>query len=62
MKNVAVSLTVPIGFLIGGGAGTACLGVAGEAKLFFLGFILFGGLISGGAGLVRYLKLADEKK
>ena len=62
MKNVAVSLTVPIGFLIGGGAGTACLGVAGEAKLFFLGFILFGGLISGGAGLERYLKLADEKK
>jgi len=62
MKNVAVSLTVPLGFLIGGGAGTACLGVAGEAKLFFLGFILFGGLISGGAGLVRYLKLTDDKR
>ncbi|MBM4338213.1 MAG: MFS transporter [Deltaproteobacteria bacterium] len=62
MKNVAVSLTVPLGFLIGGGAGTACLGVAGEAKLFFLGFILFGGLISGGAGLVRYLKLVDDKR
>jgi len=62
IKNVAISLTVPLGFLIGGGAGTAGLGLAGEAKLFFLGFIVLGGFISGGAGLVRYLKLADEKR
>ncbi|MBS3906406.1 MAG: MFS transporter [Syntrophaceae bacterium] len=62
LKNVAVSLTVPLGFLIGGGVGTAGLGLAGEAKLFFLGFIVFGGLIFGGGGLVKYLKLADEKR
>jgi NNP family nitrate/nitrite transporter-like MFS transporter len=57
MKNVAVSLTVPMGFLIGGGAGTAALGLAGEAGFFYLGFILFGGVIAGGSLLVRYLKL-----
>jgi len=62
IKNVAISLTVPLGFLIGGGAGTAGLGLAGEEKLFFLGFIVFGGLISGGAALVRYLKLADGQR
>jgi hypothetical protein len=62
IKNVAISLTVPIGFLIGGGAGTAGLGLAGEAKAFFLGFILLGGIVSAGAGLVRFLKLAEDKK
>jgi NNP family nitrate/nitrite transporter-like MFS transporter len=62
IKYVAISLTVPLGFLIGGGAGTAGLGLAGEAKLFFLGFICFGGLISGGAALVRYLKLVDGQR
>ncbi len=62
IKNVAVSLTVPIGFLIGGGAGTAGLGIAGEAHVFFLGFILFGVLIFIGAGLVRFLKLTGDRK
>lgn len=62
MKNVAVSLTVPMGFLIGGGAFTAGLGLAGEAGLFFLGFILFGGIISSGALLVPYLRKAEESR
>lgn len=62
IKNVAISLTVPLGFLIGGGAGTAGLGLAGEAGLFSHGFILFGGLISAGAALVQYLKLSDDKR
>jgi NNP family nitrate/nitrite transporter-like MFS transporter len=62
IKNLAVSLTVPVGFLVGVGIGAAGLGLAGEAKLFYLGFIIFGGFICGGAGLVRYLKLADDKR
>lgn len=62
MKNVAVSLTVPMGFLVGGGAITAGLGVAGEAGLFFLGFILFGGIICSGALLVPYLRKAEERR
>jgi NNP family nitrate/nitrite transporter-like MFS transporter len=60
IKNVAVSLTVPMGFLLGGGAVTIGLGLAGEAKLFYLGFVLLGGLISAGAALVRYLKLTGD--
>jgi len=60
IKNVAISLTVPLGFLIGGGAGTAGLGLAGEAGLFFLGFILLGGIVAVGSLLVRYLKLVSE--
>ncbi|MCX8118361.1 MAG: MFS transporter [Desulfobacterota bacterium] len=56
-KNLTVSLTVPIGFLIGGGVGTAGLGLIGEAGAFGLGFVLFGGIVGGGAFLVRYLRL-----
>ncbi len=59
-KNLAVSLTVPLGFLIGGGAGTAGLGLAGEAGFFSQGFILFGGIIVGGSFLVRFLRLEGE--
>ncbi len=60
IKNLAVSLTVPLGFLIGGGVGTASLGLAGEAGFFYLGFILFGGIIGVGSLLVSYLKLSSE--
>lgn len=60
IKNLAVSLTVPLGFLIGGGAGTAALGLAGEARFFNLGFIFFGGIIGGGSLLVSSLKLDNE--
>lgn len=59
MKNVAVSLTVPVGFLLGGGAGTAGLGLAGEAGLFYLGFIFFGGIIGAGSILVSHLKISN---
>jgi len=60
MRSVAVSLTVPIGFLLGGGVFTAGLGLAGEEGLFSVGFILFGGIISAGALLVTYLKKGSE--
>lgn len=60
IKNLAVSLTVPLGFLIGGGVGTAALGLIGEAGFFNLGFTLFGGIIGGGSLLVSYLKLNGE--
>jgi NNP family nitrate/nitrite transporter-like MFS transporter len=59
-RNVAVSLTAPVGIIIGGGAVTAGFGVIGEAGLFYLGFILFGGFLLIGAGLVRYLKFTND--
>lgn len=60
LKSLAVSITVPIGFFVGGGVVTAGLGLAGEGQLFPLGFVLLGGLVSAGAGLARYLRLTGE--
>jgi NNP family nitrate/nitrite transporter-like MFS transporter len=60
IKNVAVSLTSSIGFLIGGGAVPAAIGFVGEFWSFSLGFSLLGGLLLGGVLLVRYLKLSDD--
>ena len=58
-KNVAVSLTMPVGFLIGGGVIPAMLGAVGQMRSFSWGFLIFGGILAGGALLVRYLKFAD---
>jgi len=60
IKNVAVSLTVPFGFLIGGGAIPAGIGFLGEWGAFDLGFILLGGLVLTGVFLVRYLRFFNE--
>jgi NNP family nitrate/nitrite transporter-like MFS transporter len=59
-KNVAVSLTVSIGFLLGGGAIPTGIGYVGEMWSFSLGFAILGGLLLGGVLLVQYLKLADD--
>jgi NNP family nitrate/nitrite transporter-like MFS transporter len=58
-RNVAVSFTAPVGIIMGGGVVTAGLGVMGEAGLFYLGFVLFGGFLLAGVGLVRYLKFTN---
>ena len=59
-KNIAISLTMPVSFLIGGGAIPAMLGTIGEVKSFSTGFIILGGILLGGAILVRYLKFAKD--
>ncbi|MCJ7746993.1 MAG: MFS transporter, partial [Desulfobacterales bacterium] len=56
IQKVAVSLTVPIGFLLGGGAIPAGIGLIGEIGSFSLGFTILGGLVLGGLILIRYLK------
>ena len=62
LKKVAVSLTVPTGYFIGGGVVTAGLGVLGEAGLFSVGFIIFGSLLFIGGLLTKYLALSDDEK
>ena len=57
LKNVAVSLTVPVGFLLGGGVIAAGLGIMGEMGSFALGFILFGVILLLGVLLARSLKI-----
>jgi NNP family nitrate/nitrite transporter-like MFS transporter len=58
-KNVAVSFTIPFGFLLGAGAIPAGLGFMGEAGSFSLGFAILGTLFFGGFLMVRYLKFTD---
>jgi len=59
-KSIAVSLTMPISFLLGGGAIPAMIGFIGEVRSFSIGFIILGGILFGGAILVRYLKFAQN--
>jgi NNP family nitrate/nitrite transporter-like MFS transporter len=59
-KNIAVSLTIPVSFLLGGGAIPAMIGFIGEVWSFSAGFIIFGGILLGGMFLVRYLKFAED--
>ena len=57
IKNVAASLTVPVGFLLGGGVIAAGIGVMGEMGSFSLGFILLGVILLLGVLLTRSLKI-----
>jgi NNP family nitrate/nitrite transporter-like MFS transporter len=57
MRNVAVSLTVPAGSLLGGGAVPAAIGILGGKGYFATGFVLVGALILTGMFLVHYLKI-----
>jgi len=56
VRNVAVSLTVPLAFLFGGGAMPTFIGMMGDAGSFSLGLGVAGVLILTGAGLALLLK------
>jgi len=58
-RNIAVSFTIPAAFLLGGGAVPAGIGLLADNGLFFLGFMLVGGLIMSGFVLLRFLKFSD---
>jgi NNP family nitrate/nitrite transporter-like MFS transporter len=55
-RNIAVSFTTPMAFMIGGGAVPTLIGVIGDIRSFGLGVSLVGGLILAGALLPRFLK------
>jgi len=61
-RNLAVAFSVPLGFLIGGGAIPTFIGAMGDAGSFATGLIVTGMLIAGGgllALLLRFPKLAE---
>lgn len=60
IRNVAVSLTVPIAFLSGAGVIPAGIGVMGEKGFFWLGHVMLGGLLMGSIILLRYLKFHED--
>ena len=61
-RNVAVSLTIPVAFVLGGGAIPTGIGIMGDAGSFALGIGLVGGLILAGAILSRYLRFAGDAR
>ena len=60
VRNISVSLTVPFGFLVGGGAIPTWIGLFGDTGNFNLGIALIGIIIMGGFILTRYLRFPDE--
>ncbi|MGH7798368.1 MAG: MFS transporter [Candidatus Binatia bacterium] len=61
-RNLAVSFSVPFGFLIGGGAIPTFIGAMGDAGSFASGFTVTGALIAAGALLALLLRLPDDEK
>jgi NNP family nitrate/nitrite transporter-like MFS transporter len=59
-RNVAVSLAIPLAFLIGAGGIPTGIGIMGDCANFALGFSLAGGLILAGFVLALTLELPNE--
>ena len=60
-RNLAVALSVPLGFVVGGGAIPTFIGVMGDAGSFATGLIVTGALITFGGVLALRLKLPDAQ-
>ena len=58
-RNVAISLTIPIAFVIGGGAVPALIGIMADKGYFAWGISLSGVLIIAGFFLSLFLKLSE---
>ena len=61
-RNLSVSLTIPLAFLLGGGIIPAGVGMMGDAGYFSQGIALTGGLILIGFGLSFYLEFPDKQR
>ncbi|MCK8602097.1 MFS transporter [Desulfoferrobacter suflitae] len=55
-RNVVVSFTIPLSFLLGAGAIPTLIGFLGNRGCFALGIVAAGGLIMAGAFLTRYFE------
>jgi len=60
-RNIAVSLTVPISFLIGAGAVPTIIGILGDAASFASGYMLVGCLLALGAVAAWFLDFLMKK-
>ena len=61
-RNLAVSFSVPFGFLIGGGVIPTFIGAMGDTGSFATGFTITGALICAGALMALLLSLPDDRK
>ena len=60
LRNVAVSLIMPLAWLLGGGAIPAGIGIMGEEGFFSLGIMLVGVLLMGSIILLKYLTFYED--
>ncbi len=58
-RNIMVSFTIPIAFLIGGGLIPNLIGILGDNNYFPMGFMLTGGFIMTGAFIPAFLKFQE---
>jgi len=58
-RGLAVSLAIPVGFVIGAGLVPMSIGVLGDAGQFKLGFVILGISILSGSILLRFVRLRD---
>lgn len=61
VRNVAVSLVVPLAILLGSGATPAFLGWFGDRGAFGTGFVVLGACILGGVPLLRLLRFSPRE-
>lgn len=59
-RNIAVSFTIPMAFLVGGGLAPKAIGVLGEKGFFSTGFIIAGLLILSGTILPFFLEFQKD--
>ncbi|MBW2674786.1 MAG: MFS transporter [Deltaproteobacteria bacterium] len=59
-RHIAISMSIPIAFLVGAGIFPTGIGLMGDAGMFGTGFIVIGALIFTGCILPRFVRLKDE--
>jgi NNP family nitrate/nitrite transporter-like MFS transporter len=59
-RNIAISLSIPIAFVVGAGLFPTCIGVMGDVGMFGSGFITVGGFIFAGSFITRFIRLREE--
>ena len=62
VRNISVSFTMAVSFLVGGGAIPTGIGMLGDRGCFALGISLVGVIIMGGFLLLNYLRFKDGKR
>ncbi|MCD6153636.1 MAG: MFS transporter [Syntrophobacterales bacterium] len=60
-RNLAVSLAIPVSFMIGAGLFPAVIGILGDAGLFGSGFIILGISVLAGSIFLNFVTLRDYK-
>ncbi|MBU8911237.1 MAG: MFS transporter [Desulfobacterales bacterium] len=60
IQNIAISFTIPIAFLFGGGVVPNLIGILGDHGFFSMGFIIFGSMICVGAVIPVFLKFHQD--